>query len=1228
MNEWEFTAEVAGWINSILEKDASLPFSRARVEQRGQGSRKRRDLTLLDKDKRAALTGEIKLPYQPDGSSPYNHDVVQDARAKAKRAGSPFFFTWNVNEFVLWETTSDEPTWQGQNYKSWDVTSIHKESHLELSPTFHAIQTWLTAFLPEYAQIYLRTTPLGTVPPDEKFIQVLESSLHLPIRLTIDELHEKYQKPKFRKDLDAWMRNEQGWIIHHDLEGIRDNLERAAKFSCYALVNKLVFHEALLKRYRPKMVNLHIHDHIDTGEKFRLHLEGYFAEAITVTGDYETVFGEEHSSIGSRIPTYSDSAVSHWRALINQIHKFDFSNLDYDIIGTIFERLIAPNERHKYGQFYTRVEVVDLVNSFCIRQGDEKVMDPACGGGTFLVRAYSRKRELMPARTHGERLTDLFGVDFSHFATHLTTINLATRDLIDDENYPQIARSDFFDVETGKTFTRLPRHISASGLGKAQQRKVEIPLLDAVIGNPPYIRQEDIPKVKKKGKGGGIPHGTKEYYQALIKRETNARLSGRSDIHCYFWPHATSFLKEDGYLCLLTSSQWLDVEYGFRLQDWILRNFRIVAILESIDEPWFVGARVTTTITILRRENDEKERMQNTVKFVQLRRPIRDILEHDNTMAGALEVADRFRDEILNLTQNTVNERYRARLVRQGGLWNDGVRLGLIMGKSTDPPNSDTSRQGGTYYGGKWGVYLRAPDLWFELMDKYGSKFSPLGDVAEVRRGITTGNDSFFYTIDASEECLDSHPDPMDFQMVYGLPRDEVASGRIKLVRAGEGHGEIHPIEAKYLEPEVHSLMEIESFTVKPKDCSRIILLVGKKRKALKGTYVLKYIQWGEKKGYHKGSTTAARVTKDKEWYDLTGHRRAPALWPKERQYRHIAPANQVQLIANCRLYEIYPPPEYYDSDFWGGLLNSSWTILSSFQYGRPVGNEGNWSTMVVDANIMHVPDPRKATKSSLDRIAKSFREISKRNPMFFLSERRLRAMAYMQKGKEEKLASLSNESELDMADRQALDDAVLEMIGIDDPKRREELIDQLYHYLRQFFEWTRQKEEKAILNKKKAKRRGLASPSEIAVQVYEEILEKHVHLLKQYDPDFLDRSKPFDTFDLPHEGAPGHHTDLFTAHGVQFIKGKGKQVAVIPTKHPAQNNLIVLLAESGTRGLVRIPHDESECKRVYEVYQSFIRKRDKKIFEIIEERTADEEMQEKIYEALMPLVVGIYRGE
>ena len=121
------------------------------------------------------------------------------------------------------------------------------------------------------------------------------------------------------------------------------------------------------------------------------------------------------------------------------------------------------------------------MNSFAIQTGTETVMDPARGGGTFLVRAYVRKRELAPQRAHAQRLRDLYGIDISRFATHLTTINLATRDLIDDENYPQVGRSDFFDVRPHATFITLPRSITASGLGKTQRRDVQIPQLDAIV---------------------------------------------------------------------------------------------------------------------------------------------------------------------------------------------------------------------------------------------------------------------------------------------------------------------------------------------------------------------------------------------------------------------------------------------------------------------------------------------------------------------------------------------------------------------------------------------------------------------------------------------------------------------------------------------------------------------------------------------------------------------------
>jgi len=1210
--EWEFTADVAKWVQQALDKAPSLPFSEVKCEARTVGSGKRRDLTLLDRDRRPVLTGEVKLPYQPQGGTPYNEQVIRDARAKAKRAGVGFFFTWNVNQFVLWETFAPRTARTQRLYRAWQVTSVHKEEHLYLPMTVQAIQSWLAAFLSEFAKIVRRETPLGLKRPDEQFTDRLESALHLPIALTHEELIERYKRPRAKLEIDAWMRDDLAITITDDPERVRDNLERAARFACYALVNRLVFYEALLKRFGKDMDPLSVPEDITTGEDLRIRLAFHFARAVKATRDYETVFGEEHGALGDRVPFYSDHAVPHWREIVSQIHEFDFSKLDYEVIGSIFERFISPEERSKFGQFYTRVEVVDLINSFCIRRGDERVMDPACGGGTFLVRAYARKRELAPDRSHAELLSDLFGVDISPFATHLTTIDLATRDLIEEENYPQIARSSFFDVEATRPLMHLPTRragkLGAHGMGPAQYRDVRIPPLDAVVGNPPYIRQEEIPRSLKK-RERGLEKGNKDYYLDLVERDSGADLSGRSDIHCYFWPHGASFLKDDGWLCLITSSQWLDVEYGFRLQEWLLRNFEIVATFESVDEPWFVGARVATAVTILRRQKDEAARMTNTVRFVQLRKPIRDILAHDGTTIGAIKAADAFHDEILALTQNTVNDRYRARLVPQAQLWTDGVKLGAMMGKEP-----------GKYYGGKWGIYLRAPDLWFDLVDRCRLGLAPLGDIADVRFGVKTGKDCFFYPKDCTSECLAAQHDPIEFEAEYGVARSLVASCNIKLVRCGEGLGEVRPIESRFLEPEVHNIMQVNALAVAPEDCGRLILLVRDRKRELRGTHVLEYIKWGEKQGYHAGSSCAGRATEAQDWYDLTHYERADIILPKIQQYRLMALLNPRRLHINSSLLGIYHVPKQLIKPLCA-VLNSTAAILSRLVCARILGVEGNIQLDVYSAKLMLAPVLGDSTpRPVLDRLTSCIDAILRREVLSFVPERRMREMAYRAAGREADLQKLSGLCELDMADRRELDDAVLEMMGESSPERRKELIDRLYAYLREFFEQVRQKEEKAIANKKRAKRRGPAKPSEIAAEILEEIREKDAYLLQRYDPGFLDPSKPYDTYELPSVGEPSHDQTLFAANGVAFRKGK-KPVAMVETKNAAQDALIVLLARSGVRGLVRVPHDEAECRRVCDRYSDLVGRREMRVRELIQLRTADEDMQVKIYDILMPLL-------
>ena len=82
------------------------------------------------------------------------------------------------------------------------------------------------------------------------------------------------------------------------------------------------------------------------------------------------------------------------------------------------------------------------------------MLDPACGGGTFLVRAYARKRALAqsaggPPLPHGRLLDEIFGIDVGAFPAQLSTINLAVRHLSDEANYPLVARASFFDAQQG-----------------------------------------------------------------------------------------------------------------------------------------------------------------------------------------------------------------------------------------------------------------------------------------------------------------------------------------------------------------------------------------------------------------------------------------------------------------------------------------------------------------------------------------------------------------------------------------------------------------------------------------------------------------------------------------------------------------------------------------------------------------------------------------------------------
>jgi len=113
------------------------------------------------------------------------------------------------------------------------------------------------------------------------------------------------------------------------------------------------------------------------------------------------------------------------------ILRFDFTNLDSDFLGELYQRYFDPETRKDLGEFYTPVDLVDFILDCVGYHGSGRLLDPACGSGTFLIRAlrrYLNANEGRPPEHVLAGITDefqLIGFDINPFAVLMSEINVA-----------------------------------------------------------------------------------------------------------------------------------------------------------------------------------------------------------------------------------------------------------------------------------------------------------------------------------------------------------------------------------------------------------------------------------------------------------------------------------------------------------------------------------------------------------------------------------------------------------------------------------------------------------------------------------------------------------------------------------------------------------------------------------------------------------------------------------
>ncbi|GAA9412205.1 class I SAM-dependent DNA methyltransferase [Helicobacter pylori] len=114
---------------------------------------------------------------------------------------------------------------------------------------------------------------------------------------------------------------------------------------------------------------------------------------------------------------------------------------------------------------------------------------------------------------------------------------------------------------------------------------------DCIIGNPPYIRQEQINKPLK----------------SLLEKQYQDFYTSSADIYTYFFALAYHLLKEKGFNAFITSNKYARTKYGAKLRELLLKKTTIVSYMELNALKVFESATVDTSIISFIKQTPPKE---------------------------------------------------------------------------------------------------------------------------------------------------------------------------------------------------------------------------------------------------------------------------------------------------------------------------------------------------------------------------------------------------------------------------------------------------------------------------------------------------------------------------------------------------------------------------------------------------------------------------------------------
>ena len=336
---------------------------------------------------------------------------------------------------------------------------------------------------------------------------------------------------------------------------------------------------------------------------------------------------------------------------------YDFSVLPIEILGKVYERFLGktirltashqakveekPEVRKAGGVYYTPEFIVNyiventigrLIKGKTPKQIESiKVLDSACGSGTFLVRAYTYilnylleyykknptkyKKEIYQAREGVWFLTteirknvllkNIYGVDIDAQAVEVTKLSLLLKVL---ENETKESVNQQLKLFKERTLPNIDNNIrcgnSVVDSSYFEQQKLDESMeefnkinpfdwdtafpfkFDVVIGNPPYIKE----------------YTNREVFEIVKKANMGKYYQGKMDFWYLFTCKALDLLKDGGLHSYIAQNNWVTSMGASVLRNKVLNDSKIISFFDFNDFRVFKEASIQTMVFVLEKE--------------------------------------------------------------------------------------------------------------------------------------------------------------------------------------------------------------------------------------------------------------------------------------------------------------------------------------------------------------------------------------------------------------------------------------------------------------------------------------------------------------------------------------------------------------------------------------------------------------------------------------------------